>query len=119
MADPKVYISRRQNYSCIMCGKCCRRFYVALRESEIRRLDALDWGRESGVPDDFVKKIHGDAKVTEVIQGEVDTFNSHVCSHVSYPRVRANLSFSPFAISPPLSSVMHERTIEHLCSFTV
>jgi long-chain acyl-CoA synthetase len=30
---------------------------------------------------EFVKKIHGDAKVTEVIQGEVDAFNSQLAKY--------------------------------------
>jgi Fe-S-cluster containining protein len=59
MADLKLSIGERQRYSCIMCGKCCRRFYVALSDAEVERLSALDWGDTPGVPREFVKRIHG------------------------------------------------------------
>ncbi len=56
---PKITISNRQRYSCILCGRCCRRFHVLLRPAEIDRLGALDWGDERDVPADFAVTIHG------------------------------------------------------------
>ena len=55
----KITMSNQQRYSCIMCGRCCRRFHVLLRPAEIDRLKALDWGDEPDVPTDFVVTIHG------------------------------------------------------------
>ncbi len=56
---PEVYISRQQSYGCILCGRCCRRFYVLLRREEVERLGKLDWGDEKDVPTDFSEEIHG------------------------------------------------------------
>ena len=61
MAIPKVTIAGNQNYACILCGRCCRRFHVLITEEEIRRLQALRWGDEPDVPEDFVTRIHGHA----------------------------------------------------------
>ena len=54
-----MYITRRQNYGCILCGRCCRRFYVLLRRDEVGRLAALDWGGEQDMPRDFTEEIGG------------------------------------------------------------
>ncbi|MBN2449805.1 MAG: YkgJ family cysteine cluster protein [Lentisphaeria bacterium] len=56
---PKVHISRRQRYACILCGRCCRRFHVLLTPVEAERLAALDWGDAEGVPRDFTTRLHG------------------------------------------------------------
>lgn len=57
MATPKVHIARNQNYGCILCGRCCRRFQVRLTDAEVSRLQALDWGAEPDVPRDFAQRI--------------------------------------------------------------
>jgi Fe-S-cluster containining protein len=56
---PKITISSLQRYSCILCGRCCRRFHVLLRPPEIERLAAFDWGDEPDVPADFVVTRNG------------------------------------------------------------
>lgn len=56
---PVIYISRLQHYSCMMCGWCCRRFRVLLTEPEVERIKRLDWGDESGVPQDFCEMVNG------------------------------------------------------------
>jgi Fe-S-cluster containining protein len=61
MATPKVHIARNQNYGCILCGRCCRRFHVRLSEAEVTRLQALDWGTEPEVPRDFAHRLRGQA----------------------------------------------------------
>jgi len=61
MATPKVHIARNQNYACILCGRCCRRFQVRMTEAEVARLQALDWGDEPNVPTDFVHRRNGQA----------------------------------------------------------
>jgi Fe-S-cluster containining protein len=61
MATPKVHIARNQNYACILCGRCCRRFRVRMTEAEVARLQALDWGDEPEVPTDFVQRLRGQA----------------------------------------------------------
>lgn len=61
MATPKVHIARNQNYGCILCGRCCRRFHVRLSDAEVTRLQALDWGNEADVPRDFVQRLRGQA----------------------------------------------------------
>ena len=59
MATPTVHIARNQNYGCIQCGQCCRRFHVRLTEAEVTRLQALDWGAEPDVPRDFTHRLGG------------------------------------------------------------
>lgn len=59
MPKPKVHIDRDQNYACIQCGRCCRRFHVLLREAEVERLRKIDWGADVDLPDDFVTRIRG------------------------------------------------------------
>ncbi|MCK5806333.1 MAG: YkgJ family cysteine cluster protein [Lentisphaeria bacterium] len=61
MADPKLHIARNLNYSCVQCGRCCRRFYVALSEAEKKRLGKLSWGNERDLPDPFHVSINGQA----------------------------------------------------------
>lgn len=61
MADPKIQIVGSQRYGCIRCGKCCRRFHVAISQAEIDRLSALDWGDDSCVPETFANWIGGHA----------------------------------------------------------
>lgn len=57
MATPRVHIARRQQYACILCGRCCRRFHVRLTDAEVARLQTLDWGNEPDVPTDFVHRL--------------------------------------------------------------
>ena len=59
MARPRVHIARQQNYACILCGRCCRRFHVRLTEAEVARLQALDWGSEADGPRDFAHQLGG------------------------------------------------------------
>jgi Fe-S-cluster containining protein len=59
MPTPKVHIARNQNYGCILCGRCCRRFQVRITDAEVTRLQALDWGSEVAVPQDFAHHIRG------------------------------------------------------------
>ncbi|MBT3381130.1 MAG: YkgJ family cysteine cluster protein [Lentisphaerae bacterium] len=59
MAKGNVTIAADQRYTCILCGKCCRRFHVLMKEREIEEIAALDWGGEPDVPADFVHRIRG------------------------------------------------------------
>ncbi len=38
-----LQLASGQRFSCICCGQCCRRWHVALRDSDIERLRELDW----------------------------------------------------------------------------
>jgi Fe-S-cluster containining protein len=59
MPKPNVHIAGNQNYACMQCGRCCRRFHVLLREAEVERFNAIDWGPDADPPPDFVVRIHG------------------------------------------------------------
>ena len=59
MPDPRVHIAGNQNYACIQCGRCCRRFHVLLREDEVERLGQIDWMESIQVTNDFVTRIQG------------------------------------------------------------
>lgn len=59
MAKGNVTIAADQRYACILCGQCCRRFHVLMKEKEIEAIAALDWGDEPDVPEEFVHRIHG------------------------------------------------------------
>jgi len=57
----KIKIAAEQHYSCLLCGRCCKRFHVLLRPGEAERLEQLDWGPE-GKPacaDHFHGRIGG------------------------------------------------------------
>ncbi len=59
MQPRKITISRQQHYGCMMCGRCCRRFYVLLSRAEKERIQTLDWKDEPDVPTDFCQEING------------------------------------------------------------
>ena len=48
-----IYISALQNYSCKMCGLCCRRFLVLLTPEERARIASKDWSDLTDVPKEF------------------------------------------------------------------
>ena len=54
-----IYISGLQNYSCMMCGLCCRRFLVLLTPEERARIATKDWSDLQDVPEDFAERING------------------------------------------------------------
>jgi len=54
----KLTISGQQHYSCMMCGRCCRRFYVPLTPAEQRRIAELPWGN-ARPPDNFAVQACG------------------------------------------------------------
>ena len=54
-----IYISALQNYSCMMCGLCCRRFRVLLTSEERARFAAKDWREYPEIPDDFADRLDG------------------------------------------------------------
>ena len=58
MPEYKLYIARHQHYSCLLCGRCCRRFHVRLEKEECIRLANLDWG-DAPNPHDFTVTING------------------------------------------------------------
>ncbi|NLZ62203.1 MAG: YkgJ family cysteine cluster protein, partial [Lentisphaerae bacterium] len=59
-ATPKIQISRRQRYSCLQCGLCCRRFHVLLRPEEIERIRSLPWpDSDKALVQDFWHSING------------------------------------------------------------
>ncbi|MFW5802792.1 MAG: YkgJ family cysteine cluster protein [Verrucomicrobiota bacterium] len=39
----KLRIARDQRFACIQCGRCCRRWHVALTRKEIEHLRSLSW----------------------------------------------------------------------------
>lgn len=55
----KIHIAQDQRYSCLLCGRCCRRFHVLLQEPEIERLAALPWNEADHAPRDFHFKLNG------------------------------------------------------------
>jgi len=59
MSRSKITIATNQKYTCIQCGRCCRRWHVALSEQDIARLAELKWKDKTDIPDDPVTKIHG------------------------------------------------------------
>lgn len=59
MQSRKITISRQQHYRCILCGRCCRRFYVLISKAEKERIAKFDWGDEPDIPSDFCQEIHG------------------------------------------------------------
>lgn len=54
-----IHIAQDQRYSCLLCGRCCRRFHVLLQEPEIQRLAALPWDEADQAPRDFHVKLNG------------------------------------------------------------
>ena len=56
---PTIRIADKQNYACVLCGRCCRRFCVRITAEEAARLEALEWGDEPDVPRDFVDTLGG------------------------------------------------------------
>lgn len=58
MPEYKIQIAQHQHYSCLMCGRCCRRFHVRLEKQERLRLANLDWQGEPN-PHDFTVTING------------------------------------------------------------
>ncbi len=54
-----IYISGLQNYSCMMCGLCCRRFLVLLTPEERARIASRDWSEFEDVPAEFSERING------------------------------------------------------------
>jgi Fe-S-cluster containining protein len=59
MADRILHIAENQNYGCIQCGRCCRRFHVLMSEDEVRRITRLLASRPNNLPKDFVTRIDG------------------------------------------------------------
>ncbi len=59
MPDRKVHIVENQNYGCIQCGRCCRRFHVLMSEEDARRIARLLESRPNDLPRDFVTRIDG------------------------------------------------------------
>ncbi|OGV69185.1 MAG: hypothetical protein A3K19_25340 [Lentisphaerae bacterium RIFOXYB12_FULL_65_16] len=59
MDSRNIRIASNQRFGCIQCGQCCRRFYVALSESDIRRLRSLNWSRNDDIPADPVVTVRG------------------------------------------------------------
>jgi Fe-S-cluster containining protein len=59
MADRILHIAESQNYGCIQCGRCCRRFHVLMSEDEVRRIGRLLASRPNDLPKDFVTRIDG------------------------------------------------------------
>jgi lysine-N-methylase len=53
-----LHIASKQRYSCLLCGRCCRRFHVLLQAAEIERLAALPWEEAERI-DDFHVKLKG------------------------------------------------------------
>lgn len=54
----KLHIAGNQHFSCLMCGRCCRRFHVLLRSDEIARLGKLNWGSDRPpCADNFVSTV--------------------------------------------------------------
>ena len=58
MPEYKIHIAQHQHYSCLLCGRCCRRFHVRLEKAECIRLANLDWQGEPN-PHDFTVTING------------------------------------------------------------
>ena len=54
-----IYISALQNYSCKMCGLCCRRFLVLLTPEERARIASKDWSDLTDVPKEFSERKNG------------------------------------------------------------
>lgn len=59
MSKRQVHIAENQNYGCIQCGRCCRRFHVLMSENEVHRLGRLLASRPNDLPKDFVTRIDG------------------------------------------------------------
>lgn len=59
MPERKVHIAANQNYGCIQCGRCCRRFHVLMAEAEVPRLQRLLDSRPNDLPRDFVTRLNG------------------------------------------------------------
>ena len=60
MSSQQIHIAANQRFECICCGRCCRRWHVALSSSEIESLRSLDWRDEEGfVPAEPVTLING------------------------------------------------------------
>ncbi|MDX9980045.1 MAG: YkgJ family cysteine cluster protein [Lentisphaeria bacterium] len=59
MPERKVHIAENQNYGCIQCGRCCRRFHVLMSEDEALRLGRLLASRPNDLPKEFVTRIDG------------------------------------------------------------
>ena len=57
MPDYKIHIAQHQHYSCLLCGRCCRRFHVRLEKEECLRLANLNWQGEPN-PHDFTVTIN-------------------------------------------------------------
>ena len=59
MSDRRLHIAANQNYGCIQCGRCCRRFHVLMSEREVERITRLLDSRPNDLPKDFVTRIKG------------------------------------------------------------
>ncbi len=70
MPNRKLHIVRNQRYGCILCGRCCRRFHVAIGQADIGRLRGLDWGDDGDAPADFVNRIGGHSYFSRRAGGE-------------------------------------------------
>ena len=71
MSSQQIHIAANQRFECICCGRCCRRWHVALSPSEIESQRSLDWRREEGFePADPVALIHGHPYIAHRSGGE-------------------------------------------------
>ena len=59
MAERNLQITENQNYGCIQCGRCCRRFHVLMSEDEAERIARLLKSRPNDLPTEFVTRIKG------------------------------------------------------------
>jgi len=59
MPERHVHIAENQNYGCIQCGRCCRRFHVLMSEEDARRIARLLESRPNDLPRNFVTRING------------------------------------------------------------
>lgn len=47
MSELDISVAGKQRFECIRCGRCCRRWHVALSDAEVKHLRGLGWHKAS------------------------------------------------------------------------
>ena len=70
MQYPTINIVQNQRFTCVQCGRCCRRWHVALSAAEIRSLENLQWRQDDDPPQQIVTTISGHPYIAHRANGD-------------------------------------------------
>ena len=66
----KLSIASNQRFRCIQCGRCCRRWHVAVSARDRARLEKLNWPASAEAPEKTFTQIKGHTYLAHTPAGE-------------------------------------------------